>query len=140
MNADVNASGESPERPRLTAAYPQLFTTDMERSARFFREQLGFEVRDLFGDPPVYAQVSRDGVRLNVRLVAGPVLDREAAERSELLAAYLETADVEGLYGEYAAKGVDFHRRLETKPWGLKGFIVRDPDGNLLNFSEAPDG
>ena len=136
----MSASGEPPGRPRLTAAYPQLFTTDMERSARFFREQLGFEVRYLFGDPPVYAQVMRDGVRLNVRLVAGPVLDREAAERSELLAAYLKTGDVEGLYREYRDGNVDFYRRLETKPWGLKGFIVRDPDGNLLNFSEPADG
>ncbi len=123
---------------RLTAAYPQLFTADMARAARFFGEQLGFEVRFLFGDPPVYAQVSRDGVRLNVRLVSAPVLDREAAERGELLAAYLETDDVEGLYREYASAGVDFQRRLETKPWGIAGFIVRDPDGNLLNFSAPP--
>lgn len=133
----VSEDREGPAR--LTAAYPQLFTGDMERSARFFREQLGFEVRFLFGDPPVYAQVSRDGVRLNVRLVAAPVLDREAAERGELLGAYLEADDVEGLYEEYRERGVDFLRELETKPWGITGFIVRDPDGNLLNFSEPPD-
>ncbi|MCY3601741.1 MAG: VOC family protein [Chloroflexi bacterium] len=121
---------------RLTAAYPQLFTGNMERTAEFYREQLGFEVRFLFGDPPVYAQFSRDAVRLNMRLVQAPVLDREAAERGELLAAYLEVEDVEGLYQEYVGRDVDFRRPLETKPWGLTGFIVRDPDGNLLNFSE----
>ncbi|MCY3882408.1 MAG: VOC family protein [Chloroflexi bacterium] len=132
MGASENPQG----RARVTAAYPQLFTGDMERSARFFREQLGFEVRYLFGDPPVYAQARRDGVRLNVRRGAAPVLDRGAAERGELLAAYLEADDVEGLYREYRERGVDFFRELETKPWGLTGFIVRDPDGNLLNFSE----
>ena len=84
----------------------------------------------------MYAQFSRDAVRLNMRLVQAPVLDREAAERGELLAAYLEVDDVEGLYREYAGRDVDFCRPLETKPWGLTGFIVRDPDGNLLNFSE----
>ncbi|MXY36414.1 MAG: VOC family protein [Dehalococcoidia bacterium] len=132
----MGVSDESTGTGRLTAAYPQLFTGDMERAARFYHEQLGFEVRFLFGDPPVYAQFSRDAVRLNMRLVQAPVLDREAAERGELLAAYLEVDDVEGLYREYAGRDVDFCRPLETKPWGLTGFIVRDPDGNLLNFSE----
>lgn len=135
----MSASDESTGTGRLTAAYPQLFTGNMERAARFYREQLGFEVRFLFGDPPVYAQFSRDAVRLNMRLVQAPVLDREAAERGELLAAYLEVDDVEGLYREYAGRAVDFCRPLETKPWGLTGFIVRDPDGNLLNFSEPAD-
>ena len=123
----------------MVAAYPQLFTSDMERAVRFYRELLGFEVRFLFGDPPVYAQLSRDAVRLNMRLLNAPVLDREAAERSELLAAYLEADDIKGLYQEYAGKDVDFHQRLKTKPWGIAGFIVRDPDGNLLNFSAPPD-
>ena len=135
----MGAPEESTGAARLTAAYPQLFTGDMQRSARFYGEQLGFEVRFLFGDPPVYAQFSRDAVRLNMRLVEAPVLDREAAERHELLAAYLEVDDVEGLYGEYAGRDVDFCRPLETKPWGITGFIVRDPDGNLLNFSERAD-
>lgn len=129
----MGAPEEPTQAARLTAAYPQLFTDDMER---YYGEQLGFEVRFLFGDPPVYAQFSRDAVRLNVRLVSAPVLDREAAERHELLAAYLEVDDVEGLYREYSGRNVDFFRPLETKPWGLTGFIVRDPDGNLLNFSE----
>ncbi len=135
----MGVSEESTGEARLTAAYPQLFTRDMGRSAGFYREQLGFEVRFLFGDPPVYAQFSRDAVRLNMRQVEAPVLDREAAERGELLAAYLEVDDVEGLYREYAGRDVDFYLRLQTKPWGLKGFIVRDPDGNLLNFSEPAD-
>ena len=134
------STGPNKPAPRLTAAYPQLFTTDMERSARFYGGELGFEVRFLFGDPPVYAQFRRDGVRLNMRLVTGPVLDREAAERSELLAAYLEVDDVAGLYAEFTGRDVDFCRPLETKPWGLTGFIVRDPDGNLVNFSEPAGG
>jgi catechol 2,3-dioxygenase-like lactoylglutathione lyase family enzyme len=131
---------ENPGAPaHVTAAFPQLFTGDMERSARYYQEQLGFEARFLFGDPPVYAQFTRDAARLNMRLVTAPVLDREAAERSELLAAYLEVDDVEGLFAEYSARDVDFYRPLETKPWGLTGFIVRDPDGNLLNFAEPAD-
>ena len=123
---------------RLTAAYPQLFTTNMERAAHFYAEELGFGVRFLFGDPPVYAQFSRDAVHLNMRFVSAPVLDRAAAERGELLAAYLEVDDVEGLYREYVARDVDFYHPLKTKPWGIAGFIVRDPDGNLLNFSSPP--
>ena len=97
----------------------------------------GLEVRFLFGEPPVYAQLSRDAARLNLRLVDTPVVDRAAAECSELLAAYLEVDGVAALYREYAAGDVDFYRPLGTKPWGIVGFIVRDPDGNPFNFSAA---
>ena len=45
----MSASGEPTRGARVVAAYPQLFTSDMERAVRFYRELLGFEVRFLFG-------------------------------------------------------------------------------------------
>ena len=30
---------------------------------------------------------------------------------------------------------MSFHQGLKKEPWGVKNFIVRDPDGNLILFA-----
>ena len=72
----------------LLVAEPQLYTTDMQRAIEYYTMRLGFEVRFEYGEPAFYAQVARDGVRLNLRLVHRPIFDAAAvAEEDDLLAA-----------------------------------------------------
>ena len=52
----------------------------------------------------------------------------------ELLDAYLLVEDADAHYAEYAAKGVEFARKLCDMPWGLREFVVKDCDGRLLAF------
>jgi uncharacterized glyoxalase superfamily protein PhnB len=125
-------------RPALTGAEPQLFVADLKVSCDFFMQKLGFAVVFVYGEPPFYGQVMRDGARLNLRCVGAPVFDIARRERESLLSASMTvdvTAGIERLYAEFAPTGVSFHQTLETQPWGAKDFIVRDPDGNLLHFA-----
>jgi len=121
-------------KPELRGAYPQLFVADVEASCRFFVEILGFTVQFRYGEPAFYALVERDGARLNLRFVHEPVLDRKA--EPDLLAASIPVENIDALYEEYTAAGAPMHQALKEQPWGLRDFIVRDPDGNLLHFSE----
>ena len=57
------------------AAEPQLYVSDIAASCEFYSRMLGFSVAFTYGEPPFYAQVSRDGVRLNLRHVDRPVID-----------------------------------------------------------------
>lgn len=116
----------------------QLFVADIRASCDFFGETLGFEVVFVYGEPPFYAQVRRDGGVLNLRHVDRPVVDPELRDREALLAADLAVAthdDIEALFLEYRAAGVAFFQTLGTEPWGATTFIVQDPDGNLLLFA-----
>src|SRR5258708_6992403 len=61
----------SPCKATIVCAEPQLFVTDIKRSCKFFGEKLGFSVVFSYGDPPYYAQVGRDGARVNLRYVEG---------------------------------------------------------------------
>ena len=70
--------GRKESRPVMTAAEPQLFVTDIKASCDFFTERLGFKVAFVYGEPPYYGQVVRDGARLNLRHVDVPVIDRQA--------------------------------------------------------------
>jgi catechol 2,3-dioxygenase-like lactoylglutathione lyase family enzyme len=125
------------QRATLVAAEPQLFVGDIAASLAFY-DRLGFSVAFSYGEPPFFAQVVRDGARLNLRRVQGPVFD--AAFRARVpdpLSATLVLDDAKPLFLEYQAAGVPFRQALRTEPWGARTFIVEDPDGNLLLFAGA---
>jgi len=121
--------------PILTAAEPQLFVRDIAVASEFYSQKLGFSVAFIYGEPPFYAQVVRDGARLNFRQVDGAVLDTIRRATDELLAATITLEDAKPLFVEYQHAGVEFVQSLKSEPWGARTFMVRDPDGNLLLFA-----
>jgi uncharacterized glyoxalase superfamily protein PhnB len=122
----------------IIAAEPQLFVGDIGAAIDFFVSKLGFTVGFTYGEPPFYAQIGRDGARVNLRCVAQPVIDGNLRDREELLAASLTvatTAGIKALFLEFQAAGVTFFQPLKREHWGALDFIVSDPDGNLLLFA-----
>jgi uncharacterized glyoxalase superfamily protein PhnB len=128
----------APSKARVVGAEPQLFVADIKRSCKFYCEKLGFSLQFSYGIPPFYAQVVRDGARLNLRYVEGPVIDAKVRDREELLSASVTVAtadEIKLLFLEFQSAGVTFHQTLKRQPWGAKTFIVKDPDENLLLFA-----
>jgi len=128
----------SPSKATIVRAEPQLFVTDIKRSCEFFHEKLGFSLVFSYGKPPYYAQVGRDGARLNLRCVERPLIESIVRDREELLSVSMTVAtadEIRLLLLEFQSAGVVFHQTLKKQPWGAKNFIVKDPDGNLLLFA-----
>lgn len=128
----------SPAKAKIVCAEPQLLVADIDRSCKFFREQLGFMVVFSYGEPPYYAQVARDGARLNLRCVERELIASTAREQEQLLSASMTVATAEEiklLFLEFQAAGVAFQQTLKKQPWGARNFVVRDPDANLLLFA-----
>ena len=128
----------SPSRATIVSAEPQLFVTDIKRSCEFFCEKLGFSLVFSYGKPPYYAQVGRDGARLNLRCVERPVIEHAVRDREELLSVSMTVATAEEIklvFLEFQSAGVVFYQTLKKQPWGAKNFVVKDPDGNLLLFA-----
>ena len=126
---------ESVSKPILVAAEPQLFVSNIETAAEFYTTKLGFAVSFVYGNPPFYGQVVRDGARLNLRRLAEPAIDPELRDREHLLSASVTLDHAEPLFLEYQAAGVTFLQELRTEPWGACTFIVCDPDGNRILFA-----
>jgi len=111
--------------PRYVLAVPNL-----ERSARYYREVLGFEVREI-GDP---------GWRFFFRdqcwILAGECPDalppHELGDHSYF--AYLEVDDIDALYQEVTAKGATVTKKLRDEPWGFREFGIRTVDGHRIMF------
>lgn len=132
-HADTNSA-----KAVVTSAEPQLFVTDIKASCGFFSRKLGFAVAFTYGEPPFYAQVRRDGARLNLRHVDRPVIDAVLRDREQLLSASFTVAssdEIKQLFLEFQATDVTLFQTLRKEPWGARNFIVKDPDGNLLLFA-----
>jgi len=132
----THARPETTDGTVLCGVEPQLYVRDMERAIRFYGDKLGFAAVFRHGDPPFYAQIARDGIRLNLRRVDGPVFDAGFRRReSDALSATIVVENAKPLFLEYQDSGVVFHQKLRREPWGAVTFIVADPDGNLIAFA-----
>jgi catechol 2,3-dioxygenase-like lactoylglutathione lyase family enzyme len=124
----------SPGPPSLKNVIPILLVRDVEATATFFKEKLGFETDFLHGSPPFYGAVSRDGVCLHLRFVHHPFFAQAAAQEKSLIVASIQVSNVQGLFEEFKARGVEFAQRLKKQAWGGTDFHVRDPDSNVISF------
>jgi catechol 2,3-dioxygenase-like lactoylglutathione lyase family enzyme len=118
----------------ITFAAPQLLVADLDRSLDFYERRLGF-ARD-FVYEGFYASVSRD--RAVIHLKCAPKLEAERAHRrsEEHLDAFVAVTGIDELHAEIVRRGAPTAGQPETKPWGTRDFIVEDPDGYVLCFSE----
>ena len=133
---------QTASKATIVAAEPELFVANIEASLDFFTKKLGFATAFAYGEPPFYAQVKRDGARLNLKCVDSPVINAELREREELLSAAMTVAtanEIKQLFLEFKSANVTFFQTLKMQPWGARNFIIKDPDGNLLLFAGPAD-
>lgn len=124
--------------PTLTSIAAHLYVRDLGASTNFFTTKLGFTLDFTYGDPPFYAQVSRDNAHLALRHVDEPIFIADIREREDLLSASitLATADeIHQLHRTYQEAEVPIHQPLRTEPWQAQTFIIKDPDDNLILFA-----
>lgn len=118
----------------VAAAKPVLFVADVDVSAKFYRDCLGFDIDFLHGHPPFYGSVSWEGATLHLKFVHEPVFAAGAVQREGLIMAYIEAPNVKQLYAEYVDAGVEIVQKLTKQAWGGTDFHVADPDGNSIAF------
>lgn len=117
---------------RFTKPRYVIAVHDLERSARYYRDVLGFEVRAV-GDP---------GWRFFVRdacfIMAGEC--RDALAPSELgdhsYFAYVEIEDMDAFHQAVADKA-EVIKPLRDEPWGMREFGIRTVDGHRIMFGAS---
>jgi catechol 2,3-dioxygenase-like lactoylglutathione lyase family enzyme len=129
-------------QPVLTSVAAHLYVRDIEASTRFFTTRLGFSIDFVYGDPPFYAQVSRDNALLALRSMDDSFFAADIRQRESLLSASITLAaadEIKQLFSAFETAGVPFAQSLRNEPWGATTFIVNDPDGNLILFAGPAD-
>lgn len=131
------AAIDIPDGPGLLFVVPLLYVSDVQRALSFYAGQLGFEVLQVSGEPPFYAEVRRGGASLGLRLVHEAVIEPAARAREGMLwQASVRVGDAKALYLEFLAAGAEIEAALQRDAFGPLYFAVRDPDGNVIGFGE----
>ena len=113
---------------KTTSVSPILQVADLKQSLSFYCDVLGFTKEFAYGEPPFYGGVKLGEVILHLCTSA------ENDGRRGRGSAYVFCDEVDAYYGEVTGRGVEVTSRLETYPYGMRDFQVKDPDGNLICF------
>ena len=122
---------------RLKGIAPQFVVADVVRAAKHYRDALGFTIADYFGDPPVFAIVSRDGVEIHLgKRDTGSIVPNRSL-RGDGLDAYIWVEDLDTLAHELQARGATILEGPVTRSYGMRELIVEDDNGYRLAFGES---
>ena len=124
----------------FTSVTPNLIVQDIAASTAFYRDVLGFSIKQTVPDaaPFVFVWLERDGVPVFLN-------DPQAVEKDLPGAGARPSGGTSTLY--FVITGVDaLHAAiaprtrvvmdLKTHFYGMREFAIEDPDGHLLTFAE----
>jgi predicted enzyme related to lactoylglutathione lyase len=103
-----------------------LRVADVEAAKGFYTDYLGLSTEEF--KMGWVARYTSSDTGANVQLVTR---DATAPEDSVIS---VHTDDVEGAHEEAQRLGYQIVHPLLTEPWGVRRFLVRAPDGNVINI------
>ncbi|MFD4668345.1 VOC family protein [Lentzea sp. NPDC058450] len=114
----------------------RIITADVARLTAFYERATGTSAtwaNDDFAEVKLPAATLAIGSTRTVALFAEGSAEPEA-NRSVIIEFLVD--DVDGVHQNLA--GAEVVQEPTTMPWGNRSLLVRDPDGNLVNFFKRP--
>jgi catechol 2,3-dioxygenase-like lactoylglutathione lyase family enzyme len=117
---------DGPAAPQLLRkALPAMPVDDVPAAVAHYRDVLGFRVNYQQHDLGV---MDRDAVTL--------LLIARTERHKGIGSAYVYVESSDALYAELKARGADVRGLPVSRPWGLREFLVADPEGNEITFGQ----
>jgi len=116
---------------QLTRVQCVLAVPNLEKSVAFYRNQLGFT---LHFEVEGWAFLSRDQFRLMLGECPDALPAYETGDHSYF--AYVTVDTVDELYLEFLKNGVSGVQEPANKPWGMREFGIKTPDGHRITFGQ----
>lgn len=124
------AAHASHEEAELSAAVPILNVADLQRSFRYYRDDLGFTVDWEHGDPPDFGSVSRGDTTIFLC---------EGCQGTPGGWMMVFARDVDALHDEFSGAGAKIRMPPKDMAWGIREMHVSDLDGNVIRFGTGID-
>jgi uncharacterized glyoxalase superfamily protein PhnB len=118
---------------RMIDSRSVLAVRDLDVSTRYYMDVLGFK-RDFGDGSDGWSFLSRDGFKVMLGHCADETPAGELGNHSYF--AYVLVDGVDLLFEELSTRKAGIMSALATKPWGLREFGVRTPDGHRIMFGE----
>jgi catechol 2,3-dioxygenase-like lactoylglutathione lyase family enzyme len=113
------------------SAIPILNVSSVPASISYYVDQLGFRLEWDWGDPPTFACVFRDKVRIFLC---------QGAQGAAGTWIAINVQNVDDLYEIYRNRGVTIRQKPTNFPWGMREMNVEDPDGHRLRMGSEATG
>lgn len=104
---------------------PILFSADIERSIKYYKEQLGFTESWTWGEPIDFGGIVKDEVEIFFCL-------NGQGNPGTWLALIVEDVDV--YYEQIKANGAEIIVPPRNQEWNMREMFVKDPDGHILRI------
>lgn len=126
---------------RLNTIAPTFQVSDVESTARWYCDALGFTLSGHFPDdePYAWASLQKDGVEIMLQRIAGYQKPDISHLRPEgIWNAYIRMEGVKSYYEKVRQK-TEIKMPLRKQGYGDWEFEIKDPNGYVLVFSELID-
>lgn len=120
----------------LHGMQPVLSVPDVDATATYYRDKLGFSIDLIVGDPPVHARVVADPTYSSPTVHIRFEPREPGTTLTPCVYLWLHVGrGLDRLCELYRERGVRVVNEPEDKPWGLRQFTVEDCNGYRLCFS-----
>jgi predicted enzyme related to lactoylglutathione lyase len=116
---------------RATRIMANLRVADVDAAKSFYTDYLGLSTEEF--NMGWVARYTSPDTGAKVQLVT-----RDATSPEDSVIS-IHTPDVEGAYEEARQLGYEIVKPIATEPWGVRRFLVRAPDGNVINIVNHQD-
>ena len=113
-----------------------LAVLDLKASTRYYMDVLGFSKDPINAEG--WSFLTRDTFRVMLGECLGERPASELGDHSYFV--YWNVDDVDQFYQEIVAKGALVTSEPSDKPWGLREFGLRTPDGHRITCGELISG
>jgi catechol 2,3-dioxygenase-like lactoylglutathione lyase family enzyme len=118
----------------ITGVVPQIRSTDIEKTVRFYTEVLGFEVEFNYED--FYVGLRAGTNVIHVKRVDDPDPSIPYVAEGGHLHLYLETSGVVAMAERLAARGIPLVRDVCETEWQTREIVLEDDQGHTLYLGE----
>jgi catechol 2,3-dioxygenase-like lactoylglutathione lyase family enzyme len=119
----------------ISGVIPQLRTTDLKSSIRFYTTKLGLKLEFEYQD--FYAGIRAGNQIFHLKLVDEKDPSIRFVEDGEHFHLYLETTDVAATAAALRANGVSLVKDVHDTPWGTREAVIKDDQGHTLYLGES---
>lgn len=119
----------------IKAIAPQLRTTEMASTIRFYTEKLGFAVEFNYED--FYAGIRAGNQTIHLKYVCDKDPSINFVSEGGHLHLYFDVKNVAEFAEELKQKGVVLIKDVHETPWHTREIVIRDDQGHTLYFGEA---
>ncbi|HET7437362.1 MAG TPA: VOC family protein [Thermoanaerobaculia bacterium] len=122
---------------QIIGVIPQLRTTNLPESIRFYTEKLGFTVEFNYDD--FYAGIRAGNGLFHLKQVDEKDPSIDFVDHGDHLHLYLQTDDARAAADALRKNGVTLVRDVHDTAWGTREFVIHDDQGHTLYFGESRD-